>query len=164
MVVTEAIAGLGAIKTAFDMAKALENIHEAVARDRAVIDLQKEILAAQQAQFSLVERARDLEKQVAAFERWDAESRRYEMKDYGGGTIAYALKPEMANAEPSHALCSACFQRRKKGILQPTGVNAYKQQMMKCAECGGEFVLGARIQRAPLQVNVRRDFDIFTGR
>ena len=29
MVISETIAGLGAIKTAFDMAKALENIHEA---------------------------------------------------------------------------------------------------------------------------------------
>ena len=56
MVVAETIAGLGAIKTAFDMAKALENIHEAVARDRAVIDLQKEILAAQSAQAALVDR------------------------------------------------------------------------------------------------------------
>jgi hypothetical protein len=85
MVVTEAIAGLGAIKTAFDMAKALESIHESVARDRAVIDLQKEILAAQQAQFALVERVRDLEKQVTTFENWDAEKQRYQMKDFGGG-------------------------------------------------------------------------------
>jgi hypothetical protein len=147
MVVTEAIAGLGALKTAFDMAKALENTHEVTTRDRAVIDLQKEILAAQQAQFALVERVRDLERQVAAFENWDAEQKRYQMKDFGGGTIAYSLKPEMANGEPLHNLCSACYQKRKKGILQPIGINAYHQKMMKCAECGTDFVLGQRVER-----------------
>src|SRR5690349_5718116 len=93
MVISETIAGLGAIKTAFDMAKALASIHEATVRDRAVIDLQKEILAAQQAQFTLVERVRDLEREVAAFEDWDAEKKRYQMKEFGGGTIAYVLKP-----------------------------------------------------------------------
>jgi uncharacterized protein YlxW (UPF0749 family) len=107
MVVTEAIAGLGAIKTAFDMAKALESIHESVARDRAVIDLQKEILAAQQAQFALVERVRYLEKHVTSFENWDAEKQRYQMKDFGGGTIAYALKGGSEDGEPPHNLCSA---------------------------------------------------------
>ena len=51
--VGEAIAGLSAVKTAFDMAKALQNIHDTVARDRAVIELQKEILSAQVAQAAL---------------------------------------------------------------------------------------------------------------
>jgi hypothetical protein len=163
MVVTEAIAGLGAIKTAFDMAKALENIHEAVARDRAVIDLQKEILNAQQAQFVLVERVQDLEKQVAAFERWDAEKQRYKMTDFGGGTIAYALKQGMENGEPPHNLCSACYQHRKKGILQPTGINSYHQQMMKCAECDKDFVLGQRVE-LNFSARARSDYDPFTGR
>jgi hypothetical protein len=39
MVVAETLASLNAVKTAFDMAKALQNIHDATARDRAVIEL-----------------------------------------------------------------------------------------------------------------------------
>ena len=46
MVVAETLASLNAAKTAFDKAKALQNIHDASARDRAVIDLQREILLA----------------------------------------------------------------------------------------------------------------------
>jgi hypothetical protein len=46
------IFGLSAIKTAYDKAKELLNIHDTVAHDRAVIDLQKQILAAQEAQFA----------------------------------------------------------------------------------------------------------------
>ena len=34
--VGEAIAGLGALKTAFDMTKTLQNMHDVVTRDRAV--------------------------------------------------------------------------------------------------------------------------------
>jgi hypothetical protein len=154
--------GLGAIKTAFDMAKALETIHEAVARDRAVIDLQKEILTAQQAQFALIERVRDFEKQLATFEDWDAEKKRYQMKDFGGGTIAYSLKPEMADGEPPHNLCSACYQNRKKGILQPMGINAYRQQMVKCAECNKDFTLGTRIERN-FSARAQTDWNPFTG-
>jgi hypothetical protein len=163
MVVTEAIAGLGAIRTAFDMAKALESIHEAVARDRAVIDLQKEILAAQQAQFALVERVRNLEKEVTAFENWDAEKKRYQMKDFGGGTIAYALKPEMAGGEPPHRICPACYQTGKKGFLQSRGPNAYRQEIVQCSECDKQFELGNRVERN-LNARTRSDFDAFTGR
>jgi putative ABC transport system substrate-binding protein len=46
MVVAEALASFNAVKTAFDMARALKDIHDATERDRAVIDLQREILAA----------------------------------------------------------------------------------------------------------------------
>jgi hypothetical protein len=68
--VGEALAGLSAIKTAFDMAQGLQKIHDAVARDRAIIELQKEILAAQAAQSALIETVGDLKKRVAELETW----------------------------------------------------------------------------------------------
>ena len=70
MVVTETIAGLSAIKTAFDMTKALKDINDAAIRNAAVIELQEKILAAQAAQFALVERVGELEKEVTRFETW----------------------------------------------------------------------------------------------
>ena len=39
--VGEIFRGLSAIKTAFDMAQGLQNIHDAVTRDRAIIEPQK---------------------------------------------------------------------------------------------------------------------------
>lgn len=114
----ELIAGLGAIKTAFDLAKGLKDIHDVAARDRAVIDLQKEILAAQAAQFALVDRIRDLEEKVARFETWEAEKQRYKLTDFGAGTFAYLLKPEAANGEPSHRLCAHCYNDGHKSVLQ----------------------------------------------
>ena len=66
MVVAETIAGLGALKTAFDMAKTLESMHETTIRDRAVIDLQKEILTALSAQSALMESEAELKKKWLA--------------------------------------------------------------------------------------------------
>jgi hypothetical protein len=99
MVFAETISGLGAVKTAFDMAKALQSIHDATARDRAVIDLQKEILAAQEAQFSLVDRVRELERELAGLKAWDADKQRYQLAELAPGVVVYSLKPEMANGD-----------------------------------------------------------------
>jgi uncharacterized protein YlxW (UPF0749 family) len=73
MVVAETLASFNAVKTAFDMAKALKDIHDAAERDRAVIDLQREILAAQEQQFELIRRVHELEQKVARSDAWDAE-------------------------------------------------------------------------------------------
>ena len=53
--VGEAIAGLSAIKTAFDIARGLKDINDATIRNSAIIELQEKILAAQQAQSTLIE-------------------------------------------------------------------------------------------------------------
>jgi hypothetical protein len=57
MVVTETIAGLSAIKTAFDMTKALKDINDAAIRNAAVIELQEKILSARDAQTALFARS-----------------------------------------------------------------------------------------------------------
>jgi len=70
--------------------------------------------------------------------------KRYQLKDFGGGTFAYELKESEANGEPIHRLCPTCFQDGKKHILQPRGGNAYKQDMFHCDGCGHTFVFGHR--------------------
>jgi hypothetical protein len=104
--VGEVFAGLGAIKTAFDIAKGLKDIDDAARRNAAVIELQEKILTAQQEQMALVERIGELEEQMRRFKTWEAEKKRYKLTDYGGGTFAYALKPEEAKGEPEHRICA----------------------------------------------------------
>lgn len=130
----ELIMGLGAIKTAFDLAKGLKDIHDVAAHDRAVIDLQKEILTAQQAQFALVQRVSDLEKKVAGFEKWEAEQERYKLTDFGGGTFAYLLKPEAAKGEPPHRLCANCYNDGHKSVLQFSN-KSEGQDYFDCPRC-----------------------------
>jgi hypothetical protein len=135
MVFVETITGLGAVKTAFDMAKALENIHETVARDRAIIDLQKEILAAQAAQALLVETVGTLKKEVTDLKAWGAEKERYQLQDLGKGFYAYIMKEGMENGEPLHALCTTCYQRGSKSILQGSGHIQVHERSWDCHAC-----------------------------
>jgi hypothetical protein len=140
--VGEAIAGLSAFKTMFDMAKALQGIHDATARDRAVIELQKEILAAQAAQTALLQRVGELEKQVAGFETWEAEKQRYELQKFGNG-FAFVLKTGAQPSEPPHEICANCYARGKKSYLAKVPTNTARQHLgmgivYRCPECRSE--------------------------
>jgi hypothetical protein len=137
--VGEVFAGLSALKTAFDMTQGLQNIHDAVTRDRAVIELQKEILAAQSTQAALVARIGELEEKVASFEKWDTQANRYELKKFGHG-VARFLKPEAKGSEPSHPVCANCFEKREIKFLQQTPTNTARQslgmgQEWRCPAC-----------------------------
>jgi hypothetical protein len=123
VMVGEAIAGLSAIKTAFDLAKGLKDISDAANRNAAVIELQEKILTAQQAQAALVERISELEKQVANFEAWDTEKEKYELKPVGDHGIVYMLKPSARGTEPPHWLCPNCYEQRKKSYLQKAPIH-----------------------------------------
>jgi len=128
--VGEAIAGLGALKTAFDLAKGLKDIDDAARRNAAVIELQERILAGQHAQAELLERISALEKEVANFEQWETEKKNYDLKAVHGDSFAYANKPVAGSTEPPHLICANCYQQRKKRILQRTDM-----AHLECPDC-----------------------------
>jgi len=130
----EIIAGLGAIKTAFDLAKGLKEINDTATRNAAVIELQQKILAAQEAQSALIERIRNLEIEIASFETWQTEKDRYKLTDFGAGTFAYLLRPKAANGEPPHRLCASCFHEGHKSILQ-FSAKSEGQDWFECFRC-----------------------------
>jgi hypothetical protein len=118
--VSEFIAGASAFKTMFDMAKALKDINDATVRNGAVIELQREILAAQTQQATLIDHVRQLEEKVRGFENWDAEKAKYELKEVYPGSFAYEAKADARGREPPHLICASCYQQAKKSILQQT--------------------------------------------
>lgn len=150
--VGEAIAGLGALKTAFDLAKGLKDISDAANRNAAVIELQERILTAQQAQSALLEQIGALEAKVAGFEKWEAEKERYSLTDFGGGTFAYSLKAEAAKGEPYHRICPKCYEQRQKGILQFRLKTSHKQDRYQCSACKSEFDFGTWQPLGPARI------------
>lgn len=138
MVVTEAITGLGAIKSAFDMAKALKDINDATIRNSAVIELQEKILAAREAQTTLLAKIEELERKVSAFEKWDVEKTEYELTEIFDKTFAYAMKPAARGSQPEHLVCAACFEQRKKVILQRSD-----SARLMCPECKTRIRFGS---------------------
>jgi hypothetical protein len=122
----EVLAGLGAFKTMFDMAKGLKEMNDAAIRNGAVIELQEQILSAQAAQAALIERVRALEAEVASFEKWEADKQKYELKEIRPGVLVYArstfgaagnsVRKSNALALPCLRLFSAHTQERRAGF------------------------------------------------
>jgi Zn finger protein HypA/HybF involved in hydrogenase expression len=131
----EVFAGISALKTAFDLAKGLKDIDDAARRNAAVIDLQEKILAAQAAQAALVEKVSNLEKEVASFETWETEKKRYELKDLKKGFFAYILRQDMEAGEPPHALCTNCYSRGFKSILHLNEPRDLRDRTWDCPAC-----------------------------
>jgi hypothetical protein len=115
--VGEAIAGLSALKTAFDIAKGMKDLSDATKVNAAVIDLQQMILTAQMSQGELIEKARKLEAEVTALKRERDELHRYQLVQVGD-RLVYQLKKESARGEPIHYACPVCFKKGHISILQ----------------------------------------------
>jgi hypothetical protein len=138
--VAEIYASLGAVKAAFDIAKGLKDINDGAIRNTAIIELQEKILSAQIAQSTLIDRIRELEKEVADFETWDAKKDKYELKSVPRGGFAYMLKPDARGAEPPHWLCTHCFEGRKRSIMQRLPSHATRDNIFKCPACPASFL------------------------
>lgn len=144
--ISEAMAGASALKTAMDMAKALKDISDATIRNAAVIELQGKILSAQEAQFELVKKVEDLEKELATLKAQSSRLSRYELKDLGGSTFAYSLKADKAAGEPHHLACPTCFQKGEISILQHSHMES-GQDWYDCLSCNSHRPYGHRVQR-----------------
>jgi hypothetical protein len=136
--VAEIFAGLGAIKSAFDLAKGLKDISDAALRNSAIIELQEKILAAQQEQSALIETVCDLEKEVASLKDWEADKKRYELTEISPWIFAFSIKDAMRRGEPFHRICANCCANGKKSYLQQH-VNNSALQRFGCNLCGEQL-------------------------
>lgn len=139
---------LTSLKVASDLAQAAVTLRDAQAvqlkvleLNRSIIEAQSAAIAAQAEHAALVGQIRELEARIGQLEDWAAEKQRYELKDYGGGTFAYAPKPGMEGGEPPHRLCEKCYQQGKKGLLHFL-VRKSGREKVKCYTCGSEYLLG----------------------
>lgn len=151
MVVAETVAGLGAIKTAFDLTKAIKDLDDRTRRNEAVIDLQQKILTAQEAQAALIKRIGELEEDLARMKTWEAEKQRYELKDLRLGFFAYIPKIGMENGEPPHAICANCYQRGLKSILHLNNTLDTRERTWDCPACKTKI----RNQRSDMAIMIK---------
>jgi|SRR5581483_7362702 len=125
MDMTSIAAAASSLKAAADIAKALGELKSASDIQAKVIDLQREILSAQSSalaaqsdQFAMTERVRELEKEVARVKAWDEMKKRYSLHEPSPGTFVYALDNASKGHEPSHWICSKCYEDGVRSILQ----------------------------------------------
>ena len=142
------------LNTIVNITKAMKDVQDATLiqgkvfeLQRAIIDAQQSVFAANEERTALIERVRELEAQIAHMEAWSAEKQRYELKAVSPGSFAYALKSEAHGSEPMHYLCQACYEQGKKRILQTKTSSEPGRQlgipdMYVCPDCKAEIVKG----------------------
>ena len=155
------------LKAAGETAQKLIELRDTAKFGDALIELQAQIIAAQQGalaaqarEAAMSEEIRDLKARMAELEAWDAEKQRYKLHDFGGETFAYILKEEESNGEPMHRICANCYQQGHRSILQFKYTTGYQQDKYNCPACGKDFLFGVR-HSPPMPERAISDYDPF---
>jgi hypothetical protein len=113
------------LKLAADIAIGLSNIHTSAEVNAKAIELQRIILSllgdavsAQSEQSAMVHRISDLEKEIADIKAWEETKQRYELHQPMAGTFVYTLKVQSRGTEPTHWICTNCYEDSRRSILQ----------------------------------------------
>ena len=142
---------LGALKAAKDIAETMIGLRDTAAFQGKLLEFQSKIIdannavfAAQEERSSMLERIRELEKQVADFEEWKTKKEKYELKAVMPSAFAYMLKPEARGTAPPHWVCAQCYENRKISIMQLFGSMGL-HSMHKCPACENSFRIGVSV-------------------
>lgn len=104
---------------------------DTVAAKLLVLEIAEKLIEARTTQSKQQEVLAQLQKVIERNERFDHEAQRYALQKTDLGGFVYTLKPDHADGQPPHDLCAACFDDRKKSILQFTQMNT-----LTCPKCG----------------------------
>ncbi len=105
---------------------------------RAIIDAQQSVFAANEERSGLILRVKELEKELTCLKKWEAEKLRYELVEIAPGILAYAIKESMRGVEPFHYLCANCYTSGRKSFLQQQ-VRTPRLDRYKCTGCCEEL-------------------------
>ena len=143
------------LKSANETVKGLIEIRDTAKFGNAIIELQAQIMTAQQGAFAaqaresaLAEEVRDLKARMAELEAWDAEQEKYELTEVPPGVFVFALKESEQSSEPAHWICANCFQHHQKSLLQRSGVRS-RRRIYHCANCSNEIEVEGEGPDAP---------------
>ena len=146
------------LKAAKDIAESMVGLRDAAAFQQKQIEFQSKLLdannaafAAQEERAAMLERVRELEKEITRLEAWEADKQRYELISLAPNTVAYAPKETMRGTEPPHYLCANCFTNEKKSFLQQH-VRGENFNKYICNSCKEELRItkGTPLQRSAL--------------
>ncbi|UVT17514.1 MAG: hypothetical protein H8K04_08250 [Nitrospira sp.] len=152
--IQSAISGL---QTAGQLAKSMSELSASIDLKTKVIELQSAILAAQQSalaaqsdQLAMIERIRNLEKEIADVKAWEEQKQRYKMIPpwAGASCLVYGLKESCKGAEPAHWICTKCYDDGRRTVLNPKKSQT-SMALLHCPTCKAEVETGYRHVAAP---------------
>jgi hypothetical protein len=146
---TSEIAGfVAALGHATNIAKALINARDEVNRtnlavdfNAALIDVQTRQMAVVEKNHSLLQANEALNKQLAAYDKWELEKARYSLRQLSSGGFIYVVNPAEQAADPPHWICTNCHQERHKSILQLGGIETGERTgLWICPRCKTKII------------------------
>jgi hypothetical protein len=163
MVDMSAISGLAtSLRSVVEITKAMKDIDDANLIQTKVFELTREIMSAQQcalaaqaAQFDLLQNKRDLEEEITKLKAWNAEKDRYELQSVAAGALAMVVKESVRGTAPIHWLCANCYQNNKKRFLQAHHTDT-SFVYHKCRECGDQIMIPKPPSPPPPAMATRR--------
>lgn len=152
-----------AIKGGLDIAQGFQALKTETAINQAVIEIQRGFLEAQRALNEAETRHAadlrcigELEAQIMEMKDWEAQKQRYELKDTGQGSLAYALKEGVETGEPAHWICPQCYEDRCKSILKHETLYVGRAETLACHRCGFDIVTRGVRHEQPKVVGSRK--------
>jgi hypothetical protein len=136
--------GATALKTAGDIAKTFVGLRDSAKLLEQSVELNRQILSAQQAlveareeQATLVQQVRALEEEIARLKSWETEKQKYDLKDLGHGAFAYVRNSSAKPTQAPHWLCTNCYSKGKPSILLNTNRQTWGADLhvWQCPEC-----------------------------
>lgn len=132
--------GIAAVKNLVDLlgkladgvstqqAKAMSQLYD------SVLDIQQQLLTAQNREYELLARCRALEEEIAHTRDWQAEATRYVLRSVDGGVVRQQ-KAKDDSRNPPHWLCANCFEEQKRSYLQRDPKIVDGRHVWNCPRC-----------------------------
>jgi hypothetical protein len=113
------------IKAAIDLATTVKTLaDDTELKDKTVelynviITLQSNIVTVQAENSSLLQKNHSLSQEAMDIITWKEEKSKYSLHEICPQVFVYASNPNNTDSEPSHWLCTQCFEQGVKSILQ----------------------------------------------
>ena len=126
----------GLVKGILETKNEIEAKGKLIELQTALLEVQTNAISATTAQFELLEQVRALKEQLKAFNDWDEQGQRYKLVyPWQDAAQVYALRKASSDGEVPHFLCSNCFLKRQRVILNQAFATANRYVLLACPSC-----------------------------
>lgn len=158
-IITTIDAAVGTIKNAMDIVTVLRDArskqpHELATAFDAIFKAQQLVMETKQIALSLTDENLKLKKAMSDMESFEAEKQHYHLQAVGPGAFAYLKENESQVVKPVPWFCQACFDNRKKSVLQ-LAQRDFGHDTYKCHQCGATIMVPNDIERTIATAPIR---------
>ena len=107
---------------------------------RALIDAQSVTATEQVKNAQLVARNQELEAECTRLKAWSAEAERYTLTEISRGVFAYVELGGKEKMQSTVKLCTNCFERREKSVLQQAHEDVGRKRSLTCNRCKAKVI------------------------